>query len=111
MAMRLLLIIQLFYSSLSFANFLAPETDEYLDLQEYRERMIELKRIQSLLDELEKNPCIIKNDHYNECSKPFSLMENLLDQYQEQLENIFTLKLNIYEYLDANGNVLSSIAE
>ena len=109
--MRLVLIIQLFYSSFCFANFLAPEMDEYLDLQEYRERNIELRRIQNLLDELEKNPCIVKNDHYNECSKPFSLMEDLLDQYQEQLENIFTLKLNIYEYLDHDGNILKSIED
>ena len=82
---------------------------EWFDLQEYRERSQEMRIIQSQLDELEKNPCIVANDHYNECSKPFVLMQELLERQYSHYDTIEELKFSIAPYLDENDEILESI--
>ena len=55
----------------SFALYYEPTENEILELQEFRELQLEIEIINRQIDQLEKNPCIINNDHYNECSKVF----------------------------------------
>ena len=107
--MKLFLFFSYTYSTLIFSQYSPVTMTEWFDLQDYRERNQEVRIIQSQLDELEKNPCIVANDHYNECSKPFVLMQELLEKLYVQYDAIEELKFSIAPYLDENDQILQSI--
>jgi hypothetical protein len=109
--MKLIYVLVLLCSTLAIAQRYDISIEETLDLQEYRERKNQINTIHSQLNELEKNPCIINNDNYNECSKPFSLMQELLENYHIHQDRLFELKMNIYPYLDENDQILTSIEQ
>jgi len=83
--------------------------NEILILQEYRELKKDLTLKQDQIQNLESNECLIKNDHYNECSKPFLLMEELLEKTYNIQEQILDYQTQIYPYLDSSGNLLETI--
>lgn len=92
----------------SFASYYAPTENEILELQELRELQLEIEIVNKQIDQLEKNPCIINNDHYNECSKVFLTMEELLESRFEVSDRIEEIKINIIHLLDENNELPSS---
>lgn len=109
--MKFTLLLSILYSTTIFSYFTTPTIDEILLLQEYRERRQEVRTLQMHLDELEKHPCIVKNDHYNECSKPFVLMQDLLEKVLIQQDHIDDLKSILFPYLDENDSILQTIED
>ena len=107
--MKVLTVTLLLWVFKSFALYYTPNENEVLELQEFRELKLEIEIINKQIEQLETNPCIVKNDHYNECSKAFLAMEELLESRFRASDRLEEVKINIIHYLDENSELPSTI--
>ena len=110
--MKIILLFTLVYSFRIFSQFIPNQISEIdrLDLLEFRDTSKQLELIKDHIKDLESNDCILQNDSYNECSKPFALLEELLNQAFFLEEKLLELKEKIYPFLDEKGKIFESIA-